>query len=620
MQQIIQIVGEFMQRVWKNIKKIVLCFLAVALLGLYSPIHVTARAADDCGKGLTWSLVGSTLTISGQGTMYDFEDGAFAPWYSDRYAIVNVLLEEGVENVGALAFYDCTRLSSVKMSPSVEKVGAYSFAGCVGLKSVLFGNVISIGNSAFSRCEKLSSLSLPATLSSIGKKAFFECRSLLSVTIPENVVFLGSQVFGYCTELVSAYIEANVDSIPTWCFYGCEKLVQISLAPTVKKVGQEAFTDCASLSSVYYEGDKTDANVVQHSITSQVKDVTFLQEQAPSGVPVVAESMRQEENTIYFDNISLQQTDNSIISVTSSTSFTIENEEVVKAEDAVIHIQSVVINENGWEEVKENVIRQKDLVDESKNGSLKVEVVANDESTSLQKDFMQDLKGSNVTVTLETLSGSTTSVDFNRIQNENLSEMKDSYDFTYSVFENNSPKKSETKVIGDAKSYNLNFSDSIDFDHSPSIYIDENLTGRIATLYQNVPGKGLELLQSVVIDKAGYASYYLQSTIDTTDYLIALDVEGVSFEDAIIPESMSSDFGNIENAMEIEYVVTGVRLFMGMSLFQFFIVVFAVVTVMVIAIGAVMFVLYRQKRLELVAQLQHGKANVEEIHKYLNEE
>ena len=68
---------------------------------------------------------------------------------------------------------------------------------------------------------------------------------------------------------------------------------------------------------------------------------------------------------------------------------------------------------------------------------------------------------------------------------------------------------------------------------------------------------------------------------------------------AIIPEDIALDYGNMMYYESIQYVTTGVRLFMGLSLFQFSIAVFCVMLFLFVAVGVVMSILYRKKKLEL---------------------
>ncbi|MGM9641632.1 MAG: leucine-rich repeat domain-containing protein, partial [Eubacteriales bacterium] len=73
--------------------------------------------------------------------------------------------------------------------------------------------VTSIGQSAFSGCTKLSSVTIPDSVTSIGEDAFLGCTSLTSITIPDSVTSIGNYVFFDCTSLTSITIPDSVTSI-----------------------------------------------------------------------------------------------------------------------------------------------------------------------------------------------------------------------------------------------------------------------------------------------------------------------------------------------------------------------------------------------------------------------
>lgn len=140
-------------------KKLVIFLLCLLLL------TGTAGAQDiafegggaTCGDGLSWSLDGSTLYITGTGEMYDFSSGA--PWMGSKYSITRVVLSDGITYVGAYAFQDYDALTAVE-----------------------FGNsLVSIGKDAFSGCDSLSSITLPATFKKFGENSFRSCTNLKEI-------------------------------------------------------------------------------------------------------------------------------------------------------------------------------------------------------------------------------------------------------------------------------------------------------------------------------------------------------------------------------------------------------------------------------------------------------
>lgn len=68
--------------------------------------------------------------------------------------------------------------------------------------------VTSIGENAFSSCDKLTSITLPSSLTSIGEYAFTFCHNLTSIIIPESVTSIREYAFKWCDKL-TIYCETS---------------------------------------------------------------------------------------------------------------------------------------------------------------------------------------------------------------------------------------------------------------------------------------------------------------------------------------------------------------------------------------------------------------------------
>ena len=110
--------------------------------------------------------------------------------------------------------------------------------------------VTNIGASAFSGCSSLASVVIPEGVTSIGDEAFYYCQSLTSVVIPEGVTSIGGEAFKYCSSLTSVVIPKGVKSIGNWAFSGCSSLASVVIPEGVTSIGGGAFWDCSSLTSI----------------------------------------------------------------------------------------------------------------------------------------------------------------------------------------------------------------------------------------------------------------------------------------------------------------------------------------------------------------------------------
>ena len=61
----------------------------------------------------------------------------------------------------------------------------------------------SIGKGAFSKCTRLTDITIPDSVTSIGDQAFSYCSSLTSVVMPDSVTSIGDEVFEGCSEYLT---------------------------------------------------------------------------------------------------------------------------------------------------------------------------------------------------------------------------------------------------------------------------------------------------------------------------------------------------------------------------------------------------------------------------------
>ena len=247
----------------RRIQKILSVILAIMMV--ISIVPITASAAPDpysgvCGDNLTWSYdeATGTLTISGEGAMYDYPYDD-SEWFDLKSEITNVVIEDGVTSIGSSAFELFVNLKSVTIPESVTVIGAYAFGECDSItKIVLHEGVTKIGDGAFSNCDYLDTVVIPGTVTEFGDYVFAHCDRLANVTLCDGLTDIGLDTFAHCTSLTDIVIPEGVTSLRGENFAGCVNLKSITFPVSITGVGYGVFGDCVNLQDVYYTGTEED--------------------------------------------------------------------------------------------------------------------------------------------------------------------------------------------------------------------------------------------------------------------------------------------------------------------------------------------------------------------------
>ncbi len=196
--------------------------------------------------------------------------------------------------IGSSAFIDCYKLSvTFTGSSKITSVGSNSFKSCYEVEDFRMPEVTSVGAMAFYECSKLtfsqdnemntlSTISSNAfqgcssigqisinKLSSIGTYAFYGCKSLkISGNVGDgtttyngaNITSIGKFTFGDCSSLDNYFIFDNVvGTVGSYAFSGCTNIKGLSM-DNITSYEQYFVSDCNSLESVSFE------SVAQNSV------------------------------------------------------------------------------------------------------------------------------------------------------------------------------------------------------------------------------------------------------------------------------------------------------------------------------------------------------------------
>lgn len=293
---------------------ILLCNVATA---------TTTILSGSCGTSTIWFLDGSTLTLSGEGTV----DSAYpSAWYDYRDQIQKVVIEEGITKIGDCIFLDHKNVTEIMLPDSLTHIGGQVFQGCDSLQQVSIPKNVevigtpgtyrtpattfscaslqcievasenkyfhsidgvlfdSVNNSLLCYPQKKSGekYTVPPDTKEISSGAFW-FSSLQSIDLPDSVQVIGDSAF-CSTPITKINIPNTVSKILRSTFENCDQLTSISIPASVKTVDRNAFASCDTLEKIIFHS--TDCNI--SNITTTIPQSAVLYGHLNSAVQTYA--------------------------------------------------------------------------------------------------------------------------------------------------------------------------------------------------------------------------------------------------------------------------------------------------------------------------------------------
>lgn len=152
--------------------------------------------------------------------------------------------------VNATTFKPLTYLENIVLSEGISQIGIYCFAGCERLQSITIPNsVSSIGTLAFQDCVSLVSIKLPPR-SELPEGLFYGCSSLCDVSLPQGITKIPLNCFSGCMGLERLDIPDSVCSFGDYAFSGTG-FTSFRIPKNVTDISGKAFMDCKVLEQFY---------------------------------------------------------------------------------------------------------------------------------------------------------------------------------------------------------------------------------------------------------------------------------------------------------------------------------------------------------------------------------
>lgn len=166
---------------------------------------------------------------------------------NEKFAnLKEVVIQEGVTEVGASAFAFCRKLEKAEIPDSVQIIGSNAFRACSALTDVhIPEGVTEIGDTTFAYAG-LKELKLPSTVTKIGASAFQNC-AFTTINVPETVEEIGRRAFAGCHSMTEATI--NTTTLGEQIFYACSSLKKVVLGDKVTTIPTGMFHSSAMKNS-----------------------------------------------------------------------------------------------------------------------------------------------------------------------------------------------------------------------------------------------------------------------------------------------------------------------------------------------------------------------------------
>ena len=153
-----------------------------------------------------------------------------------------------VVRIGESAFYRCENITSITIPESITSIGFYAFEDCYNLFKVKYQGTIEKWCNITFDCFVFGNTSCAKSFYLLGENN--EYKEVTEIVLPEGLIAIKKYAFYGFNKLTSITIPDTVTHISSYAFSRCKNLTNIKMSKNITIIGKYAFHFCERLTTI----------------------------------------------------------------------------------------------------------------------------------------------------------------------------------------------------------------------------------------------------------------------------------------------------------------------------------------------------------------------------------